>query len=259
MRFIPHKVENCNEQAFSMDKGPVGCLLIHGFTGMPSEMLLLGEFLAERDITVRGVRLPGHGTLPDDMDKTNWHDWAGKAEAEFLALREKCDEVFVAGLSMGGALTLYLAEKYDLPGAAALAAPAFIDDWRVKYLLPILGPFVKFYPAETRTDFADPEAAKTHRSYEYIPISSVRNILELVKEVRENLDKIKCPLLVVHSPKDETVMLRNAKYIMDHVSSEKKEYLQLEKSGHIVTKDIEKNIVFEKIYELIKRESKILN
>lgn len=258
MRFIPHKVENYNEQAFTIEKGPVGCLLIHGFAGMPSEMLLLADYLAERDITVRGVKLPGHGTLPDDMAKTNWRDWAGNAEEELLALREKRSEVFVAGLSMGGALTLYLAEKYDLPGAVSMAAPAFINDWRVKYLLPVMGSFVKFYPAETRTDFADPEAAKTHRSYDYIPVNCVRSILELVTEVRENLDKIKCPLLVAHSPKDETVDFENARYIMDHVSSEKKEFLQLEKSGHVLTKDIEKNIVFEKIYELIKRESKIL-
>lgn len=258
MRFIPHKVRNFEEKPFLIKKGPVACLLIHGFAGMPSEMSLLGDFLASRNITVRGVKLPGHGTLPDDMAKTGWHDWAAAAEHELLDLREKYDEVFVAGLSMGGALTLYLAEKYELPGAASLAGAVIIRDWRVQFLLPILGPFVKYYPAETRTDFADPEAAKTHRSYEYIPVSCVRSLVSFVKIVHDNLKDIKCPLVVMHSLKDETLGIENAHYIMEHVSSQKKEFVQLEKSGHVITKDIEKQIVFEKVYEMIKRESKIL-
>lgn len=258
MRFIPHKTPHLGEEPFFIRKGPVGCLLIHGFCGTPSEMKYLGEYLSARDITVRGLMLPGHGTTPDEMLKTGWRDWTAAAERELVELRGQCEEVFVAGLSMGGALTLYLASKYELPGAACLAGAVNIRDWRVRYLLPALGWLVRYYPRDSKTDFADPEAEKKHRTYEYVPVKCVRSLLELVDIARNSLSKIKCPLLVMHSPSDQTLTIDNAEYIFEHAASEKKEYVKLNRSGHVITSDIERDIVGEKVYELIKRESKLL-
>ncbi len=49
---------------------PLGCLLVHGFTGAPDEMRPLGEALAAAGFPVRAVRLPGHGTSVDDLART---------------------------------------------------------------------------------------------------------------------------------------------------------------------------------------------
>src|SRR2546427_411191 len=49
--------------AFSLPGSrPLGCLLVHGFTGTPEEMRPLGEALAARGFPVYAVRLAGHGT-----------------------------------------------------------------------------------------------------------------------------------------------------------------------------------------------------
>lgn len=53
--------------AFRYDKGSVGCLLTHGFSGSPFEMRELGEYLAEKGVSVLCKPLPGHGTTPHDM------------------------------------------------------------------------------------------------------------------------------------------------------------------------------------------------
>ena len=45
---------------FFFEGGRTGCLLIHGFTGTTSSMRLMGEFLAEKGMTVLWPRLPGH-------------------------------------------------------------------------------------------------------------------------------------------------------------------------------------------------------
>ena len=48
---------------FLLEGGRVGVLLIHGFTGSPPEMRLIGEYLHQRGFTVAAPLLPGHGTV----------------------------------------------------------------------------------------------------------------------------------------------------------------------------------------------------
>ena len=55
-----------------MPGGKKGVLLIHGFTGLPAELLLMGEFLNKQGFTVLGVRLAGHGTTVEDMSHMTW-------------------------------------------------------------------------------------------------------------------------------------------------------------------------------------------
>jgi carboxylesterase len=84
----------------------IGALLIHGFTGAPKEMSLLGEALAAEGHTVLGVRLPQHGTSAADMFRSDWRDWYAAALDGYHLLRAQCEIVFLMGLSMGGAIAL---------------------------------------------------------------------------------------------------------------------------------------------------------
>jgi carboxylesterase len=56
-------------------KESTAVLMVHGFTGSPSEFRRVGYFLNEMGYTVKAVRLPGHGTTPEDMIRTGWRDW----------------------------------------------------------------------------------------------------------------------------------------------------------------------------------------
>ena len=93
-------------QPFAYDRGPIGCVLLHGFTAAPKEMRALGSYLAARDYTVRGVRYAGHGTRPQDLASTTWHDWVASAEAAVAELRGRCSQVWSIGLSLGGLISL---------------------------------------------------------------------------------------------------------------------------------------------------------
>ena len=57
-------------------------------------------------------RLPGHGTAVDDMLDTRGDDWAAEAEAAYQRLAARVERVVVAGLSMGGTLTLRVAPDH---------------------------------------------------------------------------------------------------------------------------------------------------
>src|SRR2546429_9501847 len=68
--------------AFSLPGSrPLGCLLVHGFTGTPEEMRPLGEALAARGFPVYAVLLAGHGTDVAELARTCWTDWFASVEA----------------------------------------------------------------------------------------------------------------------------------------------------------------------------------
>src|SRR3990172_3152864 len=101
-------------EPFFFRGGPVGCLLIHGFTSTPKEMRWLGEYLAGQGHTVYGVRLAHHATQPADMNRSRWHDWFYSAVDGWHILRDQCERVFPIGLSMGGVTALKLAAEYPV-------------------------------------------------------------------------------------------------------------------------------------------------
>ena len=87
------KTTELNLDPFFFEGGTTGCLLIHGFSGSPPEMRPMGEYLAERGLTVLGVRLAGHGVTPEDMAPTGWRDWVGSAKRGLQELQDRCELV----------------------------------------------------------------------------------------------------------------------------------------------------------------------
>ena len=68
-------------EPFAYDAGPVGILLLHGFTGSPASTRPVGAWLADHGVSSVGPRLPGHGTSWQDLERTTWQDWAREAES----------------------------------------------------------------------------------------------------------------------------------------------------------------------------------
>ncbi|MFD2396151.1 alpha/beta hydrolase [Prauserella oleivorans] len=116
-----------------------GVLLCHGFTGTPATMRPWGEYLADAGYTVSCPRLPGHGTTWQECNRTEWTDWYACVEAEFHRLAQECESVFVFGLSMGGTLTLRLAEQLgDAVAGIALVNPSVLTTRLDAKFLPLL-------------------------------------------------------------------------------------------------------------------------
>ena len=77
----------------------------------------MGKYLAQKGLAVLGVRLAGHGTTPEYMARTCWRDWVGSAEEGLRELTGRCSQVFVAGLSIGGLITLHLTARHRPEGS----------------------------------------------------------------------------------------------------------------------------------------------
>ena len=98
-------------EPFFLPGGSTGVLLIHGFTGLPAELVMMGRYLQQRGCTVLGVRLAGHGTTVEDMSHMTAEDWLDSVRDGYAVLRGSCEHIFVAGHSMGGLLALLLAAE----------------------------------------------------------------------------------------------------------------------------------------------------
>lgn len=234
---------------FNFKGNSTGVLLIHGFTGTPSEVRHLGEYLRDKGYTVKGILLKGHGTTPEDMRKCSYRDWISSAVEGYKALKHECDEVFAVGLSMGGILSLYLARNYDVRGVASLSAPIRILGKSAAFS------FIQRYFKAYIQNKPDKENINII-SYEKSPVRSVYELFKLIGHVKSDLGKIDKPVLIIQSYGDETVDPVSANIIYNSIGSKDKSIIYLHKSGHIVTCDCEKEQVFAEVYGFIKSKSK---
>ena len=237
-------------QPFAFDRGPIGCVLLHGFTAAPKEMRLLGDYLAAHHYTVRGVRYAGHGTSPHDLAHTTWRDWVASAEAAVVELRQRCAHVWALGLSLGGLISLHLAEQQRVDGVCAIAPAVFPPDRRMamaRYLAPFLP-----YSHKDLADLHDPIALAEHADYELFPTRAIAQLHQLMWHTRRHLNQVDAPLLLIFARHDRVVSLDNLTYIRAHVRSRDQAQLILERGGHIVTEDYDKEVAFAAIIRFLK-------
>jgi carboxylesterase len=228
-------------QPFHAGTGRVGVLFCHGFTGSPWSLLEWARATADAGHRVALPRLPGHGTSWEEMNLTGWQDWYSMVEREFNELRDQCDQVFVAGLSMGGALSLRLAEKYpdDVAGLilvnpAVLGYPNMVFVPLLQHVVPSVGAI--------GSDIAEPGVDEY--AYDRTPLRAAASMMKLWAEVKACLDLVACPLLMFRSVTDHVVPASSKEYILSHVSSEVIVDRVLPRSYHVATMDYEKDVIF---------------
>jgi carboxylesterase len=230
----------------------IGILLVHGFTGTPKEMRTMGEYLANQGHTILGIRLPGHATQPADMLRTRWADWLHAVEDGYHLLHSAGRKVFIMGLSMGGILTLTAASRLEVTGAVAMSTPYRLpDDPRLPYI-KYLAPFVPTV-SKGPSDWHDPAMAQEHVDYPAYPTHAIIELRGLLEEMRQSLPKITGPVLLMHSRTDGGVLPENMPRIYDQLGSQDKTMVWLEQSGHVITRDQERQRVFEAAEEFVRR------
>lgn len=234
---------------FSFDGGDVGVLLVHGLSGAPVEVLPLGEHLAGQGYAVALPCVAGHGTSVDDLRATSWSDWYDSVERAYLGLRARCRRVIVGGLSTGALLSLRLAARHrDIEGLVCMA-PA------VEVRAPFLGLTGLLQHVwrdwkkreESTHDLQDPDAYARIWSYEAFPVSSLYQLHLLQREVAGLFTEVRQPLLVLQGRRDRVISRRGVRRLLDRVSSDPRELVWLDESGHTLTVDKERHEVAKRV------------
>ncbi|WP_024874608.1 alpha/beta hydrolase [Saccharomonospora piscinae] len=237
-------------EPFYFDGSPeVGVLLCHGFTGTPAAMRPWGEYLAEAGFTVRGPRLPGHGTTWQECNRTRWPDWYGWLRDEFAALSDRCDTVFVFGLSMGGTLALRLAQDLGpAVGGLVLVNPSVLTRRLDARIATLLAPVVPS-AAALAGDIARPGVLE--QAYDRTPLRALASLSRLWPLVRRDLPRVTQPVLLARSAVDHVVEPVNAAVVAANVRSEDLREVVLHNSYHVATLDNDAPLLFQRSVEFV--------
>ncbi|MFP5256458.1 MAG: alpha/beta hydrolase [Acidimicrobiia bacterium] len=239
-------------EPWSAPGGPHGALVLHGFTGTPISMRPVGEALADAGFAVELPRLPGHGTEVEDMLPTTFEDWLGEADRALAELRSRVPDgrVVVVGLSMGGALTVALAQRHaDLAGIALINTPVAIPQEMADVVQQMLDGGLEVMDS-IGNDIADPDVDEG--SYDQTPLRPLLSLVEAGPRLREGLGGITCPALVVTSRQDHVVNPADSDVLAAELGGPV-ERLWLEKSYHVATLDYDRDLVCDSVVAFAER------
>ena len=238
-------------ETFFLKGGAEGVLLIHGFTGSPAELLLLGNFLNAAGFTVLGIRLAGHGTNENDLIKTSQENWFNTVLDGWSILTGVCEKIFVVGHSMGGLLALKLSVAKKIDKLVTIAAPIFVDESLGAENLPpreVCGVQTVLRPRRKLKNV--PSAA--NQIYRKMPLISVHELFDLLEGVKKILPKIQTPLLIIHAKDDHTAKPSSADFISENVSSKILQKKFWEVGGHLLPLTENRDEVFEEVAKFLR-------
>ncbi len=253
---------------FFFEGGRSGVLLIHGLTGTPMEMRLLGKGLNRAGFTVHGMQLAGHCGNADDLLATGWRDWYASVEQAADAMLERVDHLFVGGLSMGALLALKLAadRPRQIAGVGVYGATFRYDGWsiprlaRLSFMLPLLK---RFGIGRGRSFMEQPpygirdERLRAQISSAMLggdsaaaglpgnPWYSLAEMYRLAAKVRRQLPQVTAPCLVAHASEDDVASVKNAELVLRGVDAPT-ELLLLDDSYHMITIDKQRRTLIDR-------------
>lgn len=244
--------------AFSLGppRAKAGVLCVHGFTGTPFEMRLLGEHLAGRGFAVEGPCLAGHAGTTADLRATRWPDWLFSVEQGLDRLRARADKVAVCGLSLGGLLTLEVARrrKSQVEAICCLSTALWLPPNALMFdRLIQRTPLRKLaLPKLAGSDIRDPELRalnKIAQGRAGMPLEALHSLIEFGEYLKPRVHEITQPTLLVHARKDHTVPFACMDYLAKNLGSREIVEVPLERSFHVITLDVDREQVFRAVEE----------
>lgn len=234
----------------------IGVVVTHGFTGTPKEMRWMGEYLHRQGWNVLGPRLFAHATRPEDMLRARAEDWQTALEDAYALLKNVARHIYLVGLSMGGALSLTAAAGLPVRGVVTLSTPAYLPaDWRLNYL-GILSKFQPYLPKSKESPgsgWFDQQAWQEHLSYPRNPTRAIGELDKVLREMQAALPRVQAPVLLIHSRNDNYVPADSMERIYARLGTAQKQMLWVERSGHVITRDAERETAFRATADFIRQ------
>jgi carboxylesterase len=224
-------------------------VLIHGFTGVPAHFRPLGAELNQAGYTVIAPRLAGHGTSPDDLATTGADDWIASART---AIDEVADHrrVHLVGLSMGGLISIILAQYANATTVTTIDSPLVVRDKKL-YLAGIAHRYQpKVEWPESDPPDLDDEMKPYWITYNGWPSIAAAGLLTIMRRTLPAAWHLDRPSLVIQSKTDETVDPVSAR-ILQRLLGRRCRLVWLEHSLHNALLDRERHVIARAVLERI--------
>ncbi|MGH9302171.1 MAG: alpha/beta hydrolase [Acidimicrobiales bacterium] len=238
-------------EPYSADAGPLGVLVLHGFTGNPGSMRGLAKALAGAGYGVELPLLPGHGTEVADMIDLGWGDWLGAAEQALAHLASRCARVAVAGLSMGGSLACALAIRHPEIACLVLVNPLVQvphEEFR-RVVRETLASGTQVFPG-IGSDIAFPGVVES--AYPETPLRALLSLFEGVESFSADLGSIACPILLFSSRQDHVVPSESGDLLVQSAGTSV-ERVWLDRSFHVATLDFDRQVIEDGALDFVNR------
>jgi carboxylesterase len=195
--------------------------------------------LAGAGLSVELPLLPGHGTEVADMVPTRWEDWADAAESAYAELAARSGSVVVVGLSMGGTLALWLAERHPDVAALVLVNPLVEppDADTIAFIEALIESGEEVAPG-IGSDIAQEGAVES--AYAELPLRAARSLFAAAADVAADLGAVACPILLFSSVEDHVVPPVSGDRLVAGVTGAV-ERVKLARSFHVATLDYDKD------------------
>ncbi|MHC4968236.1 MAG: alpha/beta fold hydrolase [Planctomycetota bacterium] len=235
-----------------------GVVLAHGYLASPQQVRPLAEYLHGAGISVYVVRLPGHGTAPDQLTKVRWEDWLDCLARGCGLVRQHCQRVIVGGFSLGGALALVLAARLGerVDGVFCINAPVKLRDRRA----PLVGPLVRWHGAMRLLGLADGDYRLSNEGTESPDINYGIDYLRGIREVRRAgraclraLGDVTAPALIIQADADPIVSPAGGRLLLARLGSQDKVLTTLPFDRHLIVRDAGAEAVFSLVARFAKR------
>jgi len=180
----------------------IGFLLLHGLTDSPYMLRTMANSLAQQYpcALLRGLLLPGHGTLPGDTLAMKYEQWQTTTVFGIESFRSLVDELYLVGYSTGSSLSLdYVSSHPDdeLIAGLIMLSPALKASSEGAALAPWLRYVKRWLNVE-----ADADAAK----FESFSVNAAAEFYQLTHGLSVTVKTpLQMPVFMAVSGDDETI------------------------------------------------------
>ena len=211
-------------------------MMIHGFPTTPAMYKYTAEKFKEEGYDVYVPLIPSFGTDWKDFEKTSFSSWYLFLDDYYSELEKEYDRVYLIGTSMGGAMTLKLAENHHPAAISVIAAPvvynSFFRDHIVTSWSGYIGRIVALFckaikPGIVTSKPQSNDGNENWKGYSgTFPRQGV-SLMYALKSIRKDLGKITSPMLSMRDKGDRTVPFGNQGILRNEVKAES-EYIVTE-------------------------------
>ena len=151
---------------------------------------------------------------------------------------------------------LHLGERCSGIAGLIAMAPALQMSDRFRFLLPIAKHFIASTAKskDVHLSVQDAASASLIWSYDRNPLRFADELVALMHEVRDHLDRLALPILVFHGEHDRSVPVSASELIAKRAPKSDVELVRLADSGHCLSIDGEREQVFAKSWQWIQEQ-----
>ena len=225
----------------------VGCIVLHGIAGTPANVRVVAERLKKDGYTVLAPVVAGHRSTVRSLMQTTAEDWADSVTGFYDRLvAEGCTKIFCIGLSLGGLLSIDLAERKPLEGLVPICAPIRMKPFllfanAIRHVYSV----VRYPPREDANEYTEMGIGLATRS--------VHEIKRESEHIRKHLDAITCPTLWISARFDNKVEpVSEAIFHRGAVNAKSYNTIEMENSPHGCTYGPERDAVAEHVAAFVR-------